>query len=51
MIQENPYTQYFLVLEAFTYEQVMTPSLMVSIRKLIDLDVFESLTDDLIRKG
>ncbi|MGI6135979.1 MAG: hypothetical protein ACOYD8_09990, partial [Petrimonas mucosa] len=45
--------QYFLGLEAFTYEyeQVMTPSLLVSIRKRIDLDVFESLTDDLIRKG
>ena len=51
MIQENPYLQYFLGLEAFTYEQVMTPSLLVSIRKRIDLDVFESLTDDLIRKG
>ena len=43
--------QYFLGLEAFTYEQVMTPSLQVSIRKRIDLDVFESLTDDLITKG
>ena len=51
MIQENPYMQYFLGLEAFTYEQVMTPSLLVSIRKRIDLDLFESLTDDLIRKG
>ncbi|WP_436418106.1 transposase [Petrimonas sulfuriphila] len=51
MIRKNPYMQYFLGLEAFTYEQVMTPSLLVSIRKRIDLDVFESLTDDLIRKG
>jgi hypothetical protein len=51
MIRENPYMQYFLGIEAFTYEQVMTPSLLVSIRKRIDLDVFESLTDDLIRKG
>jgi IS5 family transposase len=51
MIRENPYMQYFLGLESFTYEQVMMPSLLVSIRKRIDLDVFESLTDDLIRKG
>ena len=51
MIRENPCMQYFLGLRAFTYEQVMTPSLLVSIRKQIDLDVFESLTDDLIRKG
>ena len=50
MIRENPYMQYFFGLEAFTYEQVMTPSLLVSIRKRIDLDVFESLTDNLIRK-
>lgn len=47
----RPTRQYFLGLEAFTYEQVMTPSLLLSIRKRIDLDVFESLTDDLIRKG
>lgn len=51
MIRENPYMQYFLGLEAFTHEPVMTPSLLVSIRKRIDLDVFESLTDDLIKKG
>ena len=51
MIQENPYMRYFLGLEVFTYEQVMTPSLLVSNRKRIDLDVFESLTDDLIRNG
>lgn len=51
MIRENPYMQYFLGLAAFTYEPVMTPSLLVSIRKRIDLDAFESLTDDLIRKG
>lgn len=47
----RPTRQYFLGLEAFTYEQVMTPSLLVSIRKRIDLDVFESMTNDLIRKG
>jgi len=47
----RPTRQYFLGLESFTSEQVMTPSLLVSIRKRIDLDVFESLTDDLIRKG
>jgi IS5 family transposase len=51
MIRENPYMQYFLGLEAFTYEQVMTPSLLISIIKRIDLDLLESLIDDLIRKG
>ena len=30
---------------------MITPSLLVSILKRIDLDVFESLTDDLLRRG
>jgi hypothetical protein len=47
MIRENPYMQYFPGLGAFTHEQVMTPS----IRKRIDPDLLESLTDDLLRKG
>ncbi len=38
----------FLGLVAFTNEQVMTPSLLVSIRKRINLDVFELLTDNWI---
>lgn len=42
--------QYSLGLEVFTYEQVMTPSLL-SIRKRIDLNIFESLTEDLMRMG
>lgn len=50
MIQRNPFLQHFLGLEACTYEQLMTPSLLVSIRKRIDLNVFDSLTDDLTRK-
>ena len=57
MIKKNPYMQYFLGLEAFTYKQVMTPSLLVSIRKRIDLDLLnesrqktEELIDDLCLK-
>ena len=51
MIQENPYMQYFLGLKAFTSNPVMDPSLLVHIRKRIDLSVFEKLTDELIREG
>ena len=51
LIQENPYMQYFLGLTAFTSKPVMDPSLLVYIRKRIDLKVFETLTDELIRKG
>ena len=50
-IQENPYAQDFLGLKGFTQKPVFDPSLLVHIRKRIDLNVFESLTDELIRKG
>jgi len=51
IIQENPYMQYFLGLKGFTQKPVFDPSLLVYIRKRIDLNVFESLTEELIRKG
>jgi len=51
IIQENPYIQYFLGLKGFTQKPVFDPSLLVYIRKRIDLNVFESLTDELIHKG
>lgn len=51
IIQENPYMQYFLGLKGFTQKPVFDLSLLVHIRKCIDLNVFESLTDELIRKG
>jgi hypothetical protein len=51
MIQENPYMQYFLGLKSFSSKPVMDPSLLVHIRKRIDLSVFEKLTDELIREG
>lgn len=51
MIQENPYMQYFLGLKSFTSKPVMDPSLLIHIRKRIDLSVFEKLTDELIREG
>ncbi|MGE4434212.1 MAG: transposase [Bacteroidales bacterium] len=50
-IQENPCAHYFLGLKGFTQKPVFDPSLLVHIRKRIDLNVFESLTDELIRKG
>jgi hypothetical protein len=51
MIQENPYMQYFLGLRVFSKKPVMDPSLLVHIRKRIDLNVFEAMTDELIKKG
>ena len=51
MIEENPYMQYFLGLQAFSKKPVMDPSLLVHIRKRLDLNVFEAMTDELIRKG
>ncbi|MFA6335611.1 MAG: hypothetical protein WCX48_08675 [Bacteroidales bacterium] len=43
--------QYFLGLQAFSKKPVMDPSLLVHIRKRLDLNVFEAMTDELIRKG
>ena len=37
-IQENPYLQYFIGLDSFTHEQVVTPSLLVSFRKRLTAD-------------
>lgn len=51
IIQENPYMQYFLGLQVFSKKPVMDPSLLVHIRKRLDLNVFEAMTDELIRKG
>jgi len=51
IIQENPYMQYFLGLKGFMQKPVFDPSLLVYIRKRIDLSVFESLTEELICKG
>ncbi|MEN6361717.1 MAG: hypothetical protein ABFC90_03640 [Bacteroidales bacterium] len=47
----RPTRQYFLGLKGFTQKPVFDPSLLVYIRKRIDLNVFESLTDELMRKG
>ncbi len=35
-IQENPYLQYFIGLNEYTYDPVFTPSLFVSFRRRID---------------
>lgn len=51
IIQENPYMQYFLGLKGFTDKPVFDASLLVYIRKRVDLSVFESLTDTLIKRG
>jgi transposase, IS5 family len=50
IIQENPDMQYILGLKGFTRKPVFDPSLLVYIRKRIDLSVFESLTEELIRQ-
>lgn len=51
IIQENPYMQYFHGLKGGTQKPVFDPSLLGYIPKRMDLNVFESLTDELIRKG
>lgn len=43
-IQENPYMQYLLGLDAFTEKPVFVPELFVLVRKRLDVDFFNMLT-------
>ena len=47
-IRENSYMQYFLGLPEYTYKQVFTPSLFVSIRKRLGEKEFSVLMDKII---
>ena len=47
-IRENSYMQYFLGLPEYTYKQVFTPSLFVSIRKRLGEKEFSALMDKII---
>jgi len=48
-IQENPYLQYFLGLSEYTYKQVFTPSLFVTIRRRLGEAEFSSLIEEIIK--
>jgi len=50
MIQENPYMQFFLGLKGFTESPVFDPSLLVTIRKRVGEEIFDSLTVNLIQQ-
>ena len=43
-IQENPYLQYFLGYEEYSYRRVFDPSLLVTIRKRLDREAIAELT-------
>lgn len=43
-IQENPFMQFFLGLDGFTFKPVFDPSLFVTIRKRLGIDFFNALT-------
>jgi len=48
-IRENPYMQYFLGFSEYSYGQVFTPSLFVTIRKRLGEDEFSTLMDRIIK--
>jgi len=48
-IQENIYMQYFIGLKEFTPHPVFDPSLFVDIRKRVGYELFDTLTEDLIK--
>jgi transposase, IS5 family len=47
-IRENPYLQYFLGYEGYSYEAPFTPSLFVSFRRRMGKEEFDALTEGLI---
>ncbi len=49
-IRENPYMQYFLGLAEYTYDQVFTPSLFVTIRRRLGKVEFDAMIDDIIKR-
>ncbi len=48
-IRENPYLQYFLGYEKYSYDAPFTPSLFVSFRRRMGKNEFDALTEGLIR--
>jgi IS5 family transposase len=49
-ICENPYLQFFLGFREFTHRRIFDPSLFVTLRKRMGLDVFEQMTQAFISK-
>jgi hypothetical protein len=49
-IRENPYMQYFLGFAEYTYDQVFTPSLFVTIRKRLGKEEFDALIAEIIKR-
>ena len=49
-IKENPYIQYFLGYEGFTYEKPFDPTLLVTIRKRLGQDAFQSFNRELLSR-
>jgi IS5 family transposase len=51
MIQENPYMQFFLGLDHFTYKILFAPSLFVHIRKRLGDQEFDEMNEMIIQKA
>ena len=49
-IRENPYLQFFLGFSEFTHRSIFDPSLFVTLRKRMGIDVFEQMTQAFISK-
>jgi len=47
-ICENPYLRFFLGFSEFTHRRIFDPSLFVTVRKRLGLDVFEKMTQAFI---
>jgi IS5 family transposase len=47
-VQENPYLQYFVGLQEFTYKPIFDPSLFVALRKRLGTEAFEQFSQKFI---
>ena len=50
-IKENPYMQFFLRLDSFTFDAVFDPSLFVHIRQRIGMQEFDKMNDIILEKA
>ncbi|WP_009546165.1 IS5-like element ISCysp18 family transposase [Crocosphaera subtropica] len=50
-IKENPYLQYFIGLEAYTFEPPFEASMMVHFRQRINVDLVKRINEEMVKRG
>ncbi len=50
-IRENPYLQYFIGLEAYTFEAPFEASMMVHFRQRINVEMVNKINEEMVKRG